>query len=124
MIWCTWRRGEHSARVPATLQASRDALAAALGGPLRREVLEGYPVSVFDGTGASRMDVDVAKSRTAEEAALPPPMDSPTKRSVSSDVVPEYDLTEHDEDRNRSFWILTFRVTMMSCKMLVVVLVT
>ena len=84
---------------PATLQASRDALAAALGGPLRREVLEGYPVSVFDGTGASRMDVDVTKSRTAEEAALPPPMDSPTKRRVSSDVVPEYDLTEHDEDR-------------------------
>ena len=84
---------------PATLQASRDALAAALGGPLRREVLEGYPVSVFDGTGASRMDVDVTKSRTAEEAALPPPMDSPTKRRVSSDVVPEYDLTAHDEDR-------------------------
>ena len=69
------------------------------------------------------MDVDVTKSRTAEEAALPPPMDSPTKRRVSSDVVPEYDLTEHDEDR-KSVVLLTFRVTMMSCKMLVVVLVT
>ena len=84
---------------PATLQASRDALAAALGGPLGKEVLEGYPVSVFDGPGASRMDVDVTRSRTAEEAALPPPMDSPTKRRTSSDAVPEYDLTQHDEDR-------------------------
>ena len=42
---------------PAMLEASRAALAAALGGPLGREMIEGKVVSVFDGGDLDSMEV-------------------------------------------------------------------
>ena len=78
---------------PATLEASRAALAAALGGLLGREVIDWKVVSVFAAGDLESMEVDITRARTAEEAALPTPFDSPNKRRSGSDIIPEYGLT-------------------------------
>ena len=72
---------------PNTLEASRAALAAALGGHVEAGFVDGMPATLFDARQASgNMEVDGSRARTAQEARLKEPKDSP-KRRASNDVI-------------------------------------
>ena len=44
------------------------------------------------------MEIDGTRARTAQEARLKEPKDSPTKKRASNDVILQYDLTAGDEN--------------------------
>ena len=82
---------------PNALEASRAALAAALGGHVEAGFVDGMPATLFDARQASgNMEVDGSRARTAQEARLKEPKDSP-KRRASNDVIMQFDLTVGDQ---------------------------
>ena len=57
------------------------------------------PATIFDARkGSGVMEVDGTRARTAQEARLKEPKDSPTKKRASNDVILQYDLAAGDEN--------------------------